>query len=301
MTAPFTFGSLFTGIGGLDLGLERAGLQCAWQVEINDYATKVLEKQWPHVTRFRDVRTVGAGTLTPVDLVVGGFPCQDISGAGKRAGIEGERSGLWSAFSRIICELRPWFVLVENSSDLLKRGMGRVLGDLARAGYDAEWRVLSAAQFGANHLRRRTFIVAYSNGKQYHTSTQPSLHPASSPETSPQRVCRTLADTHSHGRQTLQQEPGLLQAQKSGEVLQSAHRNSTLFQLSITRWELWSDEPNVGRVADGVPHRLDRLRGIGNAVVPQIAEYIGRCILARECEMCVSNDLGTPLLFDALR
>src|SRR6476661_6834913 len=126
-----TFGSLFAGIGGIDLGLERAGMRCAWQVEIDDYATRVLAKHWPDVTRFRDVRSVGAHNLTPVDLLAGGFPCQDISDAGKRAGIEGARSGLWSEFARLIGELRPRYVLVENVTALLRRGMGTVLGDLA--------------------------------------------------------------------------------------------------------------------------------------------------------------------------
>ena len=126
-----TFGSLFAGIGGMDLGLERAGMQCKWQVEINPYAQKVLAKHWPHVDRFEDVRAVGARELAPVDLIAGGFPCQDISHAGLRAGIDGERSGLWSEFARLVRELRPRYVLVENVAALLVRGVERVLGDLA--------------------------------------------------------------------------------------------------------------------------------------------------------------------------
>lgn len=169
---PFTFGSLFSGIGGLDLGLERAGMQCAWQVEIDDYATKVLQKHWPNVTRFRDVRACGEHNLAPVDLIAGGFPCQDISDAGKQAGIEGERSGLWAEFYRIICELRPRFVLVENVAALLHRGMGRVLGDLAAGGYDAEWQILSAESIGAPHLRERVFIVAYPSGTKWGQSPE---------------------------------------------------------------------------------------------------------------------------------
>src|SRR5882724_9140205 len=156
-----TFGSLFTGIGGMDLGLERAGMICKWQVEINEYASKVLTKHWPNVTRLRDVRDVGRHNLAAVDLICGGFPCQDISNAGKRAGIDGERSGLWSEYARIICELRPRYVVVENVAALLERGMGRVLGDLAKIGYDAEWRSFRASNFGAPHRRERIFIVAY--------------------------------------------------------------------------------------------------------------------------------------------
>src|SRR4051812_10602658 len=128
---PLTFGSLFAGIGGIDLGLERAGMQCKWQVEINDYATRVLAKHWPDVHRERDVRACGAHNLTTVDLICGGFPCQDISYAGKGAGLAGRRSGLWFEYARIIRELEPRYVLVENVAALLDRGMGDVLGSLA--------------------------------------------------------------------------------------------------------------------------------------------------------------------------
>src|SRR6266704_6055187 len=117
-----TYGSLFSGIGGIDLGLDRAGFQCQWQVEINEYAQKVLAKHWPDVARYGDIRTVGKHILEAVDLIAGGFPCQDISNAGKRAGIEGERSGLWSEYFRVICELRPRYIIVENVAALLGRG-----------------------------------------------------------------------------------------------------------------------------------------------------------------------------------
>lgn len=158
-----TFGSLFAGIGGLDLGLERAGMKCVWQVENDSYATKVLEKHWPHVKRWDDVRTFPPEGEWGCDLICGGFPCQDISNAGKRAGIEGSRSGLWSEFSRIVCVVRPQFVLVENVAALLSRGMERVLGDLAACGYDAEWSVLSSCRMGFPHTRERVFILAYPN------------------------------------------------------------------------------------------------------------------------------------------
>ena len=163
MPQPITFGSLFAGIGGLDLGLERAGMACRWQVEIDDYCCQVLAKHWPTVERYEDVRTVGIRNLESVDLICGGFPCQDISSAGKRAGIEGQRSGLWSEFYRIICELRPRYVLVENVAALLVRGMDRVLGNLADGGYDAEWDCIPAAAVGAPHIRYRVFILAHRN------------------------------------------------------------------------------------------------------------------------------------------
>jgi DNA (cytosine-5)-methyltransferase 1 len=159
-----TFGSLFAGIGGFDLGFERAGMRCEWQVENEPHRCRVLAKHWPGVRRFRDVRECGSHNLAAVDVVCGGFPCQDISNAGKQAGIDGERSGLWSEYSRVIRELRPRFVVIENVSALLIRGIDRVLGDLAAGGFDAEWDVLRASRFGASHRRERVFIVAYPAG-----------------------------------------------------------------------------------------------------------------------------------------
>src|SRR5947208_11045335 len=166
MAEEITHGSLFAGIGGFDLGFERAGIKTIWQVEIDDYCRRVLAKHWPSVERFSDVRGVGKDVLAPVDIVSGGFPCQDLSNAGKRAGIDGERSGLWSEMHRVICELRPRYVVVENVAALLIRGMGRVLGDLAEIGYDAEWDCFRASDFGAPHERERVFLIAYphSNG-----------------------------------------------------------------------------------------------------------------------------------------
>ena len=166
MSKPLTFGSLFSGVGGLDLGFERAGMQCRWQVEIDPYAQKVLAKHWPDVGRWDDVRTFPPAPAEDwrVDGLIGGFPCQDVSNAGRRAGIGGERSGLWREFARIIRILRPRFVVLENVSALLARGIGAVLGDLAACGLDAEWQVLPAAAFGAPHVRERLFVVAYASG-----------------------------------------------------------------------------------------------------------------------------------------
>ena len=154
-------GSLFSGIGGLELGLERTGMETVWQVECDPYALKVLEKHWPNVRRHTDVRTFPPteGDWS-CDLICGGFPCQDVSLAGKREGlVEGNRSGLWFEFARIIRTLRPRYVIVENVPGLLSDGFGRVLGDLAESRYDAEWGVLSAAGVGAPHLRRRVFVI----------------------------------------------------------------------------------------------------------------------------------------------
>lgn len=160
-----TFGSLFAGIGGIDKGLEDAGMTCAWQVEINDYCSRVLAAHWPGVLRLRDIHDAGSHNLPRVNLICVGLPCQDVSQAGKRAGIGGTRSGLWRQAVRVVRELCPRYVLVENVPGLLARGMGDVLGDLASLGYDAEWSVLSACAMGAPHTRERVFIVAYPNGE----------------------------------------------------------------------------------------------------------------------------------------
>jgi DNA (cytosine-5)-methyltransferase 1 len=249
-----TFGSLFAGIGGIDLGLERAGMRCAWQVEIDDYATHVLAKHWPNVPRFRDVRSVGAHNLPAVDMLAGGFPCQDISEAGKRAGIDGNRSGLWSEFARLICDLRPRYVLVENVAELLVRGMGTVLGNLAEIGYDAEWTSLCAAYVGAPHRRERVFVVAYPHG-QHGTAKQ------------------------IFNRITYQ----AIAPQSTGWV--SDGRGVGVVDKQGGRRVRWVPDSRVCRMVDGVPSGMDRLRGLGNAVVPQVAEYIGRCILEFEHDL----------------
>jgi DNA (cytosine-5)-methyltransferase 1 len=232
---PLTFVSLFAGIGGLDLGLERAGMRCVGQVEIDEYATRVLAKHWPDVPRWRDVRDVGAHNLPACDLICGGFPCQDISEAGKREGLTGKRSGLWSEFARLVGEVRPRFVLVENVADLLVRGVDRVLGDLAALGYDAEWSIVSACAVGAPHTRERLFIVAYRDS-------------------------------------IISQRRAQIAEQRWADSSMDAYKRH------------WATEPDVGRVVYGVPARVDRLRGLGNAVVPQVAEYIGQLIIAHAAE-----------------
>jgi DNA (cytosine-5)-methyltransferase 1 len=234
-----TFGSLFAGIGGIDLGLERAGMTCRWQVENNPFCQKVLAKHWPHVKRYGDICGITGDDLEPVDLIAGGFPCQDVSDAGQRAGIEGKRSGLWSEYIRLVRLLRPRLVLVENVPGLLVRGMGRVLGDLAASGYDAQWDSIPAEAVGAPHLRYRVFIVAHSNGRDEHWR---------------------IGDVQM-GRRWF-----------AGEVTADG----------LTGGDEWRTEPGVGRVAHGIPFRLERLNGLGNSVVPQVAEYIGRRIQGSE-------------------
>lgn len=241
-----TFGSLFAGIGGFDLGLGRAGMECRWQVEIDPHCQQVLAKHWPGVKRYGDIRTVTG--IEPVDVVCGGFPCQDISNAGSRAGIDGERSGLWSEYVRLIRELRPRYVIVENVAALLGRGMGRVLGDLSACGCDAEWQIIRASDMGAPHQRERIWILAYSDSQG-----------------GPRLV---------KGGSTIAAGPWRWNGKKDLRVIADA---------PFVAGDHWP-QPLLRRVDDGVSLRLDRLHILGNAVVPQIAEWFGRRIVEFENE-----------------
>lgn len=220
----------------MDLGLERAGMECAWQVEIDPFCRRVLTKHWPNVPKYNDVREVGKHNLEPVDLIAGGFPCQDISFSGNGAGIDGARSGLWREFARIVSELRPRLVLVENVPALLDRGMGRVLGDLAALRYDAEWDCIPAFALGAGHRRDRVFIVG--NAMRGRLSTR-------------------------------------VFSQKPAEMLGKRHRSRFGFDYG----EAWHGEPELAVLVDGLPDEVDATRGLGNAVVPRVAQWIGERIL----------------------
>jgi DNA (cytosine-5)-methyltransferase 1 len=231
---------LFSGIGGFSLGLERAGMRTVAFCEYEPYCRKVLRKHWSNVLIYEDVRTLTAERLVKdgvpsIDIVAGGFPCQDISNAGKRVGIDGERSGLWAEYARIIGEVRPRYVIVENVAALLIRGLDRILGDLAPLGYDAEWHCISASAVGAEHPRDRIWIVAYPSSKR-------------------------LEGVFYSGW---------------GQYLQPA---------SSSFWGNRRSVPEVYRKIDGFPKPVDELRALGNAVVPQISELIGRAILKYDLE-----------------
>ncbi len=279
-----TVGSLFAGIGGFDLGLERAGFTVKWQCEIDPFCQAVLAQHWPAVVRYGDIRRLGVDeSPDPVDLLCGGFPCQDISNAGKRAGIEGTRSGLWSEFARLIGALRPRYVLVENVAALLSSGLGRVLGDLAACGYDAEWDCLPASAFGAPHRRDRVWLVAYpeSDRMEGRIFQQQRL------DFIRQDGEIQLMAYAGEGLETWDRPTRTWQAQLviAGEGVAISDTHGTSVGRAAKSWgecHQWRIEPDVGRVAHGIPARVDRLRGLGNAIVPQIAEWIGRQILHAE-------------------
>ena len=161
---PITAGSLFSGIGGLDLGFERAGIKSIWQVECDRGCQHILRRHFPHTPRFTDVLTVGANNLPAVDIIHGGFPCTDLSSAGLGKGLAGARSGLWRSFHRIISELKPPFVVVENVCGLLSKShrsdFATILQGLGNSGYRWSYRVFDSQFFGLNQRRRRLYIVA---------------------------------------------------------------------------------------------------------------------------------------------
>jgi DNA (cytosine-5)-methyltransferase 1 len=162
-----TIGSLFSGVGLLELGLEEAGLgPVVYQVESEPFCRRVLAKHWPHALRFDDVREVGAHNLPYVDVLCGGFPCQGLSVAGKRLGLADPRSGLWSEYARIVRETKPRFVVVENVARLAARGLDQVVGDFERAGYAVEGRIIAARDVGAPHKRERLFLVAHARDER---------------------------------------------------------------------------------------------------------------------------------------
>jgi DNA (cytosine-5)-methyltransferase 1 len=233
---------LFSGIGGFSLGLERAGMQTVAFCEIEPFCRRVLAKHWPGVPIYDDVRTLTAARLAAdgigVDVICGGFPCQDVSSAGDKAGIAGIRSGLWAEYARLILELRPGSVVVENVSDLLYRGLGTVLGDLAALGYDAEWHCIPASHVGLPQPRDRIWIVAH-----------------------PRRGGL-------EGRQEWDEQGPLYFGRNDDDGLAVAQRRA---REATSR---------VRRMDDGLPNGMDRLRALGNAVVPQIPELIGRALIA---------------------
>jgi len=259
--------ALFAGAGGGILGGKLLGWRTVCAVEWEPYPASVLVARQndgilPPFPIWDDVQTFdGKPWRGIVDVVSGGFPCQDISSAGKGAGIDGERSGMWREMARIICEVEPRFVFVENSPMLTSRGLGRVLGDLASMGFDAAWGVLGAADVGANHQRDRIWIVArnvsnseklFSNGSNNYTSI--SLERETESEFGNSYWQKNVSDTN------------LSQQQRGSVSIGIQQENS---YASDSCW--WEIEPNVGRVADGVDARVDRLKAIGNGQVPLCA------------------------------
>ena len=274
-----TVGSLFSGIGGFDLGLERAGMKIIWQSEIDPFACKVLKKHWPNVPNFGDINKIDWTNIERPDVICGGYPCQPFSTAGKRGGATDPRH-LWPAMFNAICLLRPRYALMENVRGHLSMGFGDVLADLASVGFDAEWQVIPAAAVGAPHKRDRVFIVAYPNDARVGTQRREVQREKSSGEQKREVVARyvfsrrgaEMADTD--GEFVGQYGSSSDVANESQQWHNQRERQKT---NDFRQW--WEVEPDVGRVADGVSDRVDRLRGLGNAIVPQVAELVGALVV----------------------
>jgi DNA (cytosine-5)-methyltransferase 1 len=236
-----TVGSLFSGIGGLDLGLERAGMRVIWQSEIDPYASRVLKKHWPEVPNYGDIKTIDWRTVEPPDVICGGYPCQPFSTAGKRQGEQDSRH-LWPWVRESLRILRPRYAVLENVQGHLSLGGPTVIREITELGYNCEWRIIPAASVGAPHRRNRLFIVAYADSEGL-------------------------------------ERGGGIQGRETQPLRSDVFSASTQWHKEWTGWEWWKSEPGMGRVAYGVPARVDRLKGIGNAVVPQVAEIVGRLVV----------------------
>jgi len=322
---------LFSGIGGFSIGLEKSGMETVAFCEIDEYAKKVLKKHWSGVPTYDDVTKLSKEVLDndgiSVDVICGGFPCQDISVAGVQKGIKGKRSGLWGEFARLIDEIRPKYAVVENVPNLLSgdrgRWFGRVLGDLAEIGYDAEWHCISASELGAHHHRDRVWIISYpqsitrgrnnlselsqrgawveSGSISQGQFKQKSSSKMANTNNSGDRASRSKTDKNWQKTEQKWKNKSQLKSSRSSENVSNTNskgsqggentrskgenqqiRQQLLTRLSGVQGRAWETEPNVGRVAHGVSLRTHRLRCLGNAVVPQIPELIGKAIMDAE-------------------
>ena len=304
-----TVGSLFSGIGGFDLGLERSGMKVIWQSEIDPFACKVLKKHWPDVPNLGDINKIDWTNIERPDVICGGYPCQPFSQAGKRGGNTDPRH-LWPAMFNAICNLRPRYALMENVRGHLSMGFGDVLADLASIGFDAEWQVIPAAAVGAPHKRDRVFIVAYPDNSRNRTPERDVEPSGSSGEQKRQIFAQhgiggrgaEMADTDGRRQQKCNPQIGVVSvvsagsqrkfvADTDGEFVGQYGSSSDVANES-QQWhdqrerqttndfgQWWEVEPSVGRVANGVSDRVDRLRGLGNAIVPQVAELVGALVV----------------------
>lgn len=274
--------SLFTGIGGLDIAAEWAGFETVGQCEWADYPTKVLEKHWPDVPRWRDIRTLTKESfyertgLRTVDVISGGFPCQPFSVAGKRRGKEDDRY-LWPEMLRVISELRPAWVVGENVAGIVNMALDQVYADLENEGYSVQSLIIPACAVDAPHRRDRCAIVAWDANRrdrdawaEREVEERENAEPAgicddvSTEKAQPERRCDVLSDTDNRGRSLWRD--GELPAVEETATSWADHRGRA---AEYVTGEWWPAEPDVGRVANGVPSRVDRLKCLGNAVVPQ--------------------------------
>lgn len=310
-----TVGSLFSGIGGFELGFEATGrFETRWQVECDPFATKVLEKHWPDVQRHDDVRSWPNETTEPVDVLIGGFPCTDISSSGKKVGLAGKESGLWYEFARIIRSLRPRYVCVENVAMLLSNGLSEILATLSNAGFDAEWATIQASDVGAPHKRERVFIIAWHNpqGQTAKRTEDGYICLSCGAEIFSgcecdhgEWVCNQCGEytypfhydrnqdacvhcgsddvSDAFGKRGCSGAAGIKDAANAGQQQgdQGNRKRGSVSRLDrmVDGVSQWMDEPNIPRVGFGIKKRADRLRCLGNAIVPQVAQVVAERLL----------------------
>lgn len=286
---------IFSGIGGFSLGLENAGMKTIAFCENNTFCQEVLKSHWNNIPVFSDVRDLckqNLEHLPKIDVIAGGFPCQDISVAGKQAGIKGERSGLWKEFKKLIKEIEPKYAIIENVANLRSRGLSRVLKDLWEIGYDAEWHLLPASAFGAPHRRDRIWIIAYPTcfGKNRLSIRKKKK------QSSPRDDCKNAANANGkrlqgHGEH---REVSTICTQKAFNASASQSRANNWRQEPVARlastknnkarlnpdWVEWLMGYPLGWTKQGT--LKERLQGLGNAVVPVIPEYLGGEIISNE-------------------
>ncbi len=250
-----THGSLFSGIGGFELGAEWAGIKTLWNCEIEEFQRSILKKHFPNAKQYTDIKELKNPEY--VDIISGGFPCQDISMANTRGakGINGERSGLWKEYFRIIRDVRPKYIVAENSAAITFRGLEHVLCDLSEIGYDAQWQCLSATSFGFKDYRERIYIIAYPHENREFSK----------------RMDNPFIDVQQY------------QNQKIGSKVWSEFSLDS--QKMVFTYNQWGDtgqelitEPLLCGESDGIPDQIHRLEALGNSVKPQIAQYLFECI-----------------------
>lgn len=299
-----TIGSLFSGIGGLDYGFERTNeFRTVWFCETDKYANTILKKHWPEVPNYGDVTKIDWSKVQLPDVLVGGFPCQDISVAGKGAGIkEGTRSGLWKEYLKAIRILRPKYAVIENVPMLAKRGLNIVLADLASIGYDAEWNIIPASTVGAIHKRERIFIITYPNSQRCndgeHNRERGSVHD------------NKEWDTKEAFKEWEELQPQLSSTVETSNL--DCIGSKRVFKKEKLRkfgeFSCWEGlgcvkdifdrpdlpKPLIRREDDGIPNRIHRIKCLGNAVVPQVAQVIAEMILEYEKSL-VNNSTSKKL------
>jgi DNA (cytosine-5)-methyltransferase 1 len=277
---------LFSGIGGFSLGLEATGgFETVAFCDIDQYPRQVLQKHWPHVKQYEDIKELNyerlkADGLLPIDIITGGYPCQPFSVAGRKKGEDDPRH-LWPEYFRLVKELRPTWVIGENVSRHIKLGLDTVISDLESEDYAVRPFSISASSIGANHQRERVWIVANSRRPRGPWS---KLREENENETRKEnanqfeRSSSTLKSNVANTERIGQQGQGEL-VRSSGSTKNSDGQTSWSYDGSQRSEGWWEFEPDVGRVAYGIPKRVDRLKSLGNSLVPQIPYYIGKTIL----------------------